>query len=37
VEIVVEDTSEVQEIPPSFVNDKGMVVLPCGLTTLPLT
>ncbi|KAK3905461.1 hypothetical protein C8A05DRAFT_12704 [Staphylotrichum tortipilum] len=38
--IVVEDDSELQEISLSFVNDHkaaGDVVLPCGLTILPLT
>ncbi|GAB1320905.1 hypothetical protein MFIFM68171_11115 [Madurella fahalii] len=36
--IVVEDDSELQEISLSFVNDKGPddMVLPCGLTILPL-
>ena len=37
--VVVEDDSELQEISLSFVNDKGPddMVLPCGLTILPLT
>jgi hypothetical protein len=37
--LIVEDDSELQEISMSFVNDKGPddMVLPCGLTILPLT